>query len=152
MKSLWKCCKTVQSSKATHPTSEQMVEIKSCYSNWNHSVETNAAPEGFDCVEECVYSKLGFMGTDKTINKEKLLQFQKEETHEDFHEAITKSMDMCMGKTFTTKCPSGIDAVIKCEAIQIYLNCPAKHWDNGDDCQETKKLMEKCADVTSMYN
>nr|AXS78209.1 odorant-binding protein 24 [Adelphocoris lineolatus] len=152
MRPLSSCCKVEMNPNSSYNSTAGEAIIDKCFGGFNSSAtRPTGPPSGYDCEMECLMIEFGFMGKDKTINKDKIVTSIQDEYSADFQEAANKAIEICMGRKYQTSCPSGIDGMMECFAVQMMLNCPAKHWSGGEDCKETKQLIEKCGEVLSIF-
>nr|AMQ76485.1 odorant-binding protein 32 [Apolygus lucorum] len=142
MKPLYKCCVVEMDSNKTI-SDDQKAAVDSCVNTSKSDSDANK----HDCMIECIFIKLGYMGEDKTINVDYVLKEMNSLLPEDFHEQTSKSLATCMGKKFSsTECPSEIDGVMACFSTMVLMNCPAKHWTDDEECKATRKFFQKCGD------
>nr|AXS78204.1 odorant-binding protein 19 [Adelphocoris lineolatus] len=105
-------------------------------------------PEGFDCFDDCVMTKMGFMGADKKIDAAKVNAGAKTSYTGDWAEPGAKMVAKCLAQVSAMKekeeCASGADIYETCIFRESYMNCPEKSWTNSDACKANKERLTKC--------
>nr|AXU25076.1 odorant-binding protein 11 [Cyrtorhinus lividipennis] len=107
---------------------------------------TPPKPEGFDCMEDCVMSKMGLLDKDKQVDAAKLAAVMKDSYTGDWAPIKEVVMKKCENAAENQKaqCRSGADLIVKCIFRETYMNCPASQWTTSDLCKANKERLEKC--------
>ncbi|BET02504.1 Odorant-Hypothetical protein protein 50c [Nesidiocoris tenuis] len=103
-------------------------------------------PEGFECMDDCLFSKIGLLA-DKKINEAELASRVKTAYAGEWAEVGAKAGEKCLAaaKSSTDKlCPSGADIFVQCIFRETYMNCPDKNWTASDVCKANKERLQKC--------
>uniref|UniRef100_A0A146KRC0 Uncharacterized protein n=1 Tax=Lygus hesperus TaxID=30085 RepID=A0A146KRC0_LYGHE len=103
-------------------------------------------PEGFDCMDTCVFSKLGFIGADNKLDHEKLAKKFSELFKGDWSALSESTLKKCLPMADVGKgvCSSGADVFKFCLIRELYMNCPASSWTKSDLCKANVERLEKC--------
>nr|AMQ76473.1 odorant-binding protein 20 [Apolygus lucorum] len=113
-------------------------------------------PEGFECLDDCILSKTGSLGSDKKIDPAKINAAAKTTYTGDWAEPGAKMVEKCLAQVAENKdktvcSTSGADVYTKCIFRESYINCPEKSWTNSDACKANKERVIKCP-KTLPYN
>nr|AEA07664.1 odorant binding protein 6 [Apolygus lucorum] len=102
-------------------------------------------PEGFDCMDTCVFSKLGFAANNK-LDAEKLTKKFSELFKGDWSALSDSTLKKCLPMAEGAKgsCASGADVFKFCIVRELYMNCPASSWTKSDLCKANVERLEKC--------
>nr|ARJ35773.1 odorant binding protein 8 [Cyrtorhinus lividipennis] len=103
-------------------------------------------PEGFDCLEECILSKMGLLGEGKKFDTAKLAATMKDSYSGDWapiKEVVMKKCEYAIKQTAPCEGYS-IESLLKCFLRETYKNCPASLLTASDLCKDNKERMERC--------
>uniref|UniRef100_A0A0A9Z6Y2 Germacrene A oxidase n=1 Tax=Lygus hesperus TaxID=30085 RepID=A0A0A9Z6Y2_LYGHE len=105
-------------------------------------------PEGYECIDDCIMAKNGYLGTDKKIDPAKVNAAAKTTYTGEWAEPGAKMVEKCLAQVAAIKekgeCTSGADVFSICLFRESFINCPEKSWTSSDTCKANKERLIKC--------
>nr|AOV87045.1 odorant-binding protein 28 [Halyomorpha halys] len=151
------CCKHKREPESKEKQEEYENNMKNCFSKYFGDIQ-DPPPEDvkislMECVGECFFNASGLLTPDLKLSQEKLNAkddiVDPDPKWKAIDEAAVKS---CFDKSVaegngSAKCKSGSFQFLRCVLRERFLNCPKDVWTDGDECNNYRKVVEKCPNV-----